>query len=90
MIDELGFCRDVIECAHLKIKFEGVYSADNFPVTLKENTFALVIRTIQKRLELTGCSLAIDRTNTTLETHYVCHLNLTRTFPFVWIRLISV
>ena len=57
MIDELGFCRDVYEYAHLEIKFEGVYSADNFPVTLKENTFVLVIRTTLKRLELTGCSL---------------------------------
>ena len=42
MIDELGLWRVVIKCPHLKFKFEGVYSADNFPVTLRGNTFVIV------------------------------------------------
>ena len=42
MIDELGLWRVVNKCAHLKFKFEGVYSAYNFPVMLRENTFAIV------------------------------------------------
>ena len=42
MIDELGLWRFVSKCAHLKFNFEGVYFADNFPVTLRENTFVIV------------------------------------------------
>ena len=42
MIDEFGLWRVVIKSAHLKFKFEGVNSADNFPVTLKGNTFVIV------------------------------------------------
>ena len=42
MIDVLGLRRVVNKCAHLKFKFEGVCSADNFPDTLRENTFVIV------------------------------------------------
>ena len=42
MIDELGLWRVVNNCAHLKFRFEGVYSADNFPVTFRGNTFVIV------------------------------------------------
>ena len=42
MIDQLGLWRVVNKCAHLKFKCEGVYSADKFPVTLREITFVTV------------------------------------------------
>ena len=42
MIDELGLWRVVNKCAHLKFKFEGVFSAENFPLTLRANTFVKV------------------------------------------------
>ena len=49
MIDELGLWRVVNKCAHLKFKFERVYCADNFPVTLRENTFVIVNSDISEK-----------------------------------------
>ena len=42
MIDEIGLWEIINKCQHLKFKFSGVYSADNFPVTLDGNTFVIV------------------------------------------------
>ena len=42
MTNEVGLWRVVNKCGHLKFKFEGVNSADNFPVTLRGKTFVIV------------------------------------------------
>ena len=42
MIDEHELFGFINKCKHLKYKFQRVYAADNFPSTLKENTFIII------------------------------------------------
>ena len=42
MIDEQELFSFINKCKHLKYKFQGVYAADNFPSSLKENTFVII------------------------------------------------
>ena len=42
MIDELQLGTLINKCKHLKYKFAGVYAADNFPLSLKNDNFIIV------------------------------------------------
>ena len=90
MIDELGLWRVVNKRAHLKFKFEGVYSADNFPVMLRENIFVIVNSDNSEKYG-THWLLYCKRQNGYCfgDPLGVYLFNLTRTFPVVWTRLIS-
>ena len=41
-MNEIGLWEVINKCQHLKFKFSGVFSADNFPVSLDRNTFVIV------------------------------------------------
>ena len=41
-MDEDQIHHQVKKCKHLKIKFRGVYAADNYPLNLQTNTFNIV------------------------------------------------
>lgn len=42
MIDEAQLLRMIKNCIHLKYKVTGVYAADNFPLSIDQNSFMIV------------------------------------------------
>ena len=42
MTDKVSFWKLVRRCSHLKYKFGGVYAADNFPLSLENNSLVIV------------------------------------------------
>ena len=80
MMDEPGSWRIVNKCALLQFKFERISSADNFPVTLRENTF-VIVNSDNSEKDGTHWLLYCNRQNEySLATHWVYLFNLQENF----------